>query len=93
MANDIKIDRETALAAQATAIKQHMHPKGAKNAVEGVTVSTHLSQLVNQMESDSGMPGASSVEEIKQRIQSGQYTVDHSALAGKLLDSGVLSGT
>lgn len=90
MANDIKISRETVLAAQTTLQNKNMPIKNTNNTVEGVAVSTHLSQLVNQMEPDHGMQSAASVEEIKRQIQSGQYSVDHHALADKLLNSGVL---
>jgi len=93
MANDIKIDRETIPSNQITIEKNHMHSNHNKHSVEGVSVSTHLSHLANQMEPEGEVQSGASVADIKQQIQSGQYSIDYHALSENLLNSGVLSRT
>lgn len=89
--NEINMDREAHPITNHPA-KNITSPHNTKNP-EGVTVSKHLSQLANMMEADSDAPSANAVAEAKQKIQSGNYSVDYNALSDQLLNSGVLSGT
>lgn len=92
MVNEINMDKQ-ASPVSTISLDKNTAKQPEANVVDGVTVSTHLSQLVNLLQSENEAPSNSAVQDVKQKIQSGEYAIDYNALSDKLLNSGVLSGT
>ncbi len=65
----------------------------AASSDESVEVSSHLTQLASLLDAEENVPSQSAVADVKQRIQSGEYSIDYNVLSAKLLNSGVLSGS
>jgi len=69
-------------------VKQHVE----QMKVEGVSVTNHMSKLINLLGGDEASPEESArVQATKSLVDSGQYRVDDHALSEKLLTSGLLN--
>lgn len=89
--NDIKFDK-VGMPVTTGNIKQNT-PNVIANDVkpEGVTVTNHLSQLVNLIGTDESVADDEArVAQMRSMVQSGDYKVNVHALADALMTSGVL---
>jgi len=91
MVNEIKLDKSGVNLTPASSIQQPVKQQtAAVTRDEDVTVTNHLSKLINLLGKDEATPEDSArVTATKRLIESGQYVVDVNTLSEKLLSSGL----
>ncbi len=89
--NEIKLD-SLGLPITHGKIEKNTKKPDAAPQQEEVSVTNHLSQLVSLLaDGQPAVEDQARVLEMKQRVQTGGYSVDIDALSAKLLTSGVLN--